>query len=568
MQRLLLLLLTCLCATPIWAASLSATLDRADIAEGESLTLTVEAVDVEGDLDFSVLDADFEVLNVSRSRNVRIINGRSDSSLTFEVALLPKRTGELTIPVFSLGGVQSQALTLIVGEAAPQVAGVAAGREFFVEVSADNTTPYVQQQVILTVKVFQTREIVEGRLDDPPAEALVVQRLGKDVSYQSQLQGRPYSVIERRFAVFPQQSGAIRIDPIALTATVRRTDRWRGGSFFAPTENIRVASNALQLDVKPRPVGVDGKWWLPAEALNLTENWSGDAAEAKVGEPLTRTLNLSALGVQENQLPVLKPPTVDGLKIYPDQPELQTVTDGEGLQSYRTDKWAIIPQRAGQVTLPEVRVSWFDTESGQAREATLPAQTLTVLPGTVPNDVSTAGLPEATEAAPETPIEPKAPQSELSQAPLAEAGDNGAWRWIALLALSGWVATALLWWRSTLGRTPPQAQSSTSTVEQQIDLRALRAAAAAGDAPAFRRALANWAQQRQENSAEAGLKSLAKSLNSDSLGVELKALDAAVYGHAGTIDLQALLRLLEEVLARKSQPGNANEPAEAGLPQL
>ena len=568
MQRLLLLLLIWLCAAPLWAASLSAALDRADIAEGESLTLTVEAVDIDGDLDFSVLDADFEVLNVSRSRNVRIINGRSDSSLTFEVALLPKRTGELTIPAFSLGGVQSQALTLSVGEAVAQAPGVAGGREFFVEVSADNTTPYVQQQVILTVKVFQTREIVEGRLDDPPAEALVVQRLGKDVSYQTQLQGRPYTVIERRFAVFPQQSGALRIDPIALTATVRRTDRWRGGSFFAPTEKIRVASNALEFDVKPRPAGVDAKWWLPAEALGLSENWSGGPAQAQVGEPLTRTLNLSAVGVQENQLPVLTPPVVDGLKIYPDQAELQTVPDGDGLQSYRTDKWAIIPQRSGQLTLPEVRVSWFDTESGQAREATLPAQTLTVRPGAVQSDLPAAVVPEASQVSPQSPVEEEALQAEPSMTPLGEAGNTGAWRWIALLALSGWVATALLWWRSTLGRSRTQVQSSTSAANEQVDLRALRAAAAAGDAPAFRRALASWAQQRQGGSAEGGLQSLSKSLDSAGLGAELKALDATVYGHAGTVDLVALLRLLEDALAKNSAPGKAVGSTAAELPQL
>lgn len=564
---MILCLLLCLLATSARAATLTATLDRTDIAEGESVTLTVEAVDADGDIDFSVLDADFDVLNVSRSRNVRIMNGRSDSSLTFEVALLPKRTGEISIPAFSLDGARSQPITLQVGEAPAQTPGVAAGREFFVETSVDKTTPYVQEQVIVSVKIYQAREIVEGRLDDPASDQLVVQRLGNDVSYQSELQGQRYTVIERRFAVFAQESGVVRLPPIALTATVRRTDRWRGGSFFAPTENIRVASNALQLDVKPRPAGHDAGWWLPADAFGLTENWSTDPTAARVGEPLTRTISLSAVGVQENQLPVLRPPEVEGVKIYPDQPELQTVADSEGLQSYRTDKWAIIPQRAGEVTLPEVRVNWFDTARKESREAVLPATTITVAasPGAVPEVPNPVEQPVATtEPAPTSDVGVEAPLL-----PTAASRDPGLWPWATLLALLGWVATGGLWWRSRRrpGAAMPERALSTRA-KRRADLSALRSAVAGGDARAFRRALLTWSAQHWPTSSPAGLQALAQRLRSAELEASFKALDAAVYGSGQTVDLHAVLRSVEQALAAEKEMGSSPGTLSAALPQL
>ncbi|MDO6461137.1 BatD family protein [Granulosicoccaceae sp. 1_MG-2023] len=560
MIRLFVLFCALMCSTVASAASLTARLDRTDIKEGESLSLTVEARDLDGDIDFSVLEQDFDVLNVSRSRNVRIVNGRGDRSLTFNVALLPKRSGDLPIPSFSLGGEQTQALTVHVGEAPLQPPATAAGQAFFVEISADTSEPYVQQQVILSVKIYQSRDIVEGRISDPQHDGLVVQRLGDDVTYRTELQGQPYAVIERRFAVFPQESGSLRIAPVSLTATVRRKDRWSGGSFFAPTETIRVASNALELDVKARPAGTDSHWWLPAAAFGLSENWRGDTAAARVGEPLTRTISLSAFGVQETQLPVLQPPQIDGVKIYPDQPEVETLAEADGLQSYRTEKWAIIPQRAGEISLPPVRISWFDTGKGQLQEAVLPARTITVLPAAN----TAADTPPLTPQAEDKPA-PRPETTPPPAAPAAPAPTAGIWPWLSAFSTLGWLATVLAWWARERRREAQPRPALQKRPDAKSALQVVQRCAQQNDPHAFRQAVLDWARARWPDAAPAALQDIARRLASEALAAAFASLDSALYGQGKTVDLTAIAALLE-----KAQAGRSAAPSSAAdaLPPL
>ena len=96
-------------ATLIWAeGTVNVTVDRRRINEGDSITLTVTAKNVQNDPDVSLPKMqDFKVVsgpNRSSSTNVQFINGKmtKNSTITLTWTLIPIKTGQVTIPAIKI----------------------------------------------------------------------------------------------------------------------------------------------------------------------------------------------------------------------------------------------------------------------------------------------------------------------------------------------------------------------------------------------------------------------------------------------------------------------------------
>jgi hypothetical protein len=523
--------------TPLlYAASLTSELDRVDTEEGQSVTLTITAKEVDGNLSFEALKSDFEIVDTRRSKNLQFINGKSDASVTWQLSLIPLHAGSITIASFTLGGVKSAAIVLNVSEATGNTQGPA-GKEFFLDMSVDNKTPYVQEQVVLTTKIYQARNIVEGSLSEPEAEAIVQQRLGQDKGYNVNLNGKKYHVIERRYAIFAQKSGELKIPPLKLLAKVEKQNSWNSSSFFTPTQTIRLQSNAIALQVKPKLASANAGWWLPAAALTLEESWSDDLTQVSVDEPITRTIELSAEGVSSNQLPSINPPVLKNAKIYSDQALLTSDSNESTLFSRRVDKWAIIPRKEGPLRLPELKVQWFDTQSQRLKSAVLAARVINVLPSKInslKSDVSTSGQTVPSKKAMPVGVDAKDPQSHVAQANDLQASrsyTSDKWFWIGLVAVFGWVLTALAWWWSKKLERGLQVSEKLKPAKIHFvaSLKAVDVAIEAKKPEELAHALLAWAAMQWPEKTPTNLNQLAQKLNSSELHLCFKQLDESLY---------------------------------------
>ena len=77
--------------------------------------------------------------------------------------------------------------------------------------------------------------------------------------------------------------------------------------------------------ILPRPVSWNGKWWLPAQKVKLKEIYKSDLNNAKIGESITRTIEVKAYGVRSEQLPDIVIPSTDDFKVYAETPQKETV---------------------------------------------------------------------------------------------------------------------------------------------------------------------------------------------------------------------------------------------------
>ena len=429
--------------------SVSASLSTTRIAFEDSVTLEVVARGVDGDIDTSELEQVFDITARSESQQVRIVNGVNDSLRRWQLQLIPRSVGELTVPSVRVGGVASNPLSLTVGEAPS-----GADRVLFVELEIDEPTPWVQQQIYMTLSVFYRINIEQYQIDHPQADGISMLPIEGEVTRDVERDGVAYRVLEKRFAAFPQQSGVINLSPFTLTALVP-ADPSRVRGFLSPTRRITRRTDPIELDVQPRPDDVTANWWLPSSALELTEEWIDDPANAQVGKPLSRQLRISASGVLSTQLPDVDAPDVDGISVYADEPDDQTIAEADSLVSERVINWAIIPQRAGALVLPPVEIEWFDTVSGTAQVARLPEQTIDVaaVAGSIAQ-TPTGGTSSAADSPGQAALIDSAPSESEQEAPpidalaldVAKAGFP--WKLLASVALVGWVVTAgMLVWR-------------------------------------------------------------------------------------------------------------------------
>jgi hypothetical protein len=142
---------------------------------------------------------------------------------------------------------------------------------------------------------------------------------------------------------------------------------------------LSASGDALTLNVRPRPQGAADPW-LPASALSLQLVGEAPPQQVRVGEPLSLGLQLSAQGLLPAQLPELELPAIDGAAVYPDQASSRDRSSAEGLASERFRRFAIVPQRAGELQLPALRVPWWDVQSDRLRWAELEPHSVEVLP--------------------------------------------------------------------------------------------------------------------------------------------------------------------------------------------
>ena len=476
------------------APSARAWLDRDTMHLGETVTLNVEAQgNTGGQPDFSALSQDFNLLGTQSSQQVSIVNGASTAKTVWAVGLEPKRAGRIAIPALALGSAKTAPITLTVLEQAAGAQGKP-GDDVFLEVTAEPLTPYVQQQVRYTVKLYYSFGLTDGNLSEPQADGVVVQRLGQDKSYMATLGDRRYHVMERHYALTPERSGALELP--ALIFRGNALDSADPTGFFSRPRTIGARSDTIHLDVKPKPAAwIGGDPWLPAASMLLKDD-SEIPDEMHVGDPVTRTVRLQAQGLGFEQLPELTLAAPDGAEIYPDKPDTRTRDDGTWLYGERVRKFAFVPSRPGTLTIPGVSVRWWDTAHDRAETVELPARTIKVLPA--------VGKPATGSAAAGT-----ASQAENSAVDAASAtpATNGAtpasltslriWQMLALLAFGLWLVTLALWWRSrratSATSTQPAPQDAGSSAHRAVFLRA----ASLGEIAGAERALIAWARSER-----------------------------------------------------------------------
>ncbi|RMJ05890.1 hypothetical protein DOQ08_00566 [Marinobacter litoralis] len=552
---------------PLSANELTAEPDRTQLYEGEVLTLTVKgSMDIELNLsnlfnfDLSQLpspnieqvEPDFEILARNQRYSVQTVNGDMVGEITWTYQLAPTRTGTLTIPALKFKDASSKPVTVEVVSGTPPDQPVA-NRDSFVELSADKAEVYVQEQLVLTVQLYFSGNLIRGELSDPQHPDAIIESLGKQREFTTQRDGKRYRVVERRYAIFPQTPGELELPAIRFEGQVREAN---GALRF-----LRDSQQLYPVQVKPVPADYPaGQPWLPADNLALEEDGLPDNEVLTAGSNLTRNIVMQASGLPSEALPPLSVKYPGALRHYPEQPRRNTESTPDGIESTLQLEAALVPVHSGEIVIPEVRVPWWNTRTEQLEEAVLPARSYRIEGGTA------TATPTVSEPSGPEPTTDQPPEGTLD----TDADKRSPWLWTTLLLGSLWLITVALWWLSRR-KQPATKLNDTPTVGGTEKDRFLRLTTAIQNgAPETSVLLVRWARERFPEQNFNDTSDVVRYSNNRNLDEALRDFQASLYA-AKTPDSAGSDKTVRDNLAKavtQLRQGETRKEDQNGLAPL
>lgn len=420
------MLLCCLLAGSTWAQSLQVKAP-ASVPEGSTFQVSFVTGDKAGDFrgpsfkGFSVLGGPSTAYNSSTTIN----NGKVTSNVEYSYVYYLRADAEGTRQIGSascvINGkrVYSEPFTIKVTKGSsgggthtdsryddskderPQATGITP-QTLYARASVNKTQPYKGEQVIVTYKIYTQVSLQNFQLDKLPGnKGFWTEDLseGKQIrSYDETIGGKRFRVAEiRRGAMFAQESGTLKIEPLTLDvlALVPRQRRRTGtildffdDPFFNTAQAVEkeLKTNTLTLNVKP----------LPAAPANYTggvgsfsAEHSVDHSHVRANEALTYRITVKGSG----NLMLLENPHIEFSKVFdtydPKIIDNFSRTDA-GISGSRTFEFVIVPQSDGKFEIPALDFVFFNPASGKYETVHRPAIPVTVSKGSA-TGLATAG---------------------------------------------------------------------------------------------------------------------------------------------------------------------------------
>lgn len=545
----------------VFAGNLTASVDRDTLGLEETFTLVLRYDEqINATPDYELLQKDFDILNTQSGTQMSIINGNMEASTEWKIALAPKRIGKLLIPSFKIDGAVSDAIEITVeGKTRKPKDGE---NDVSVEIETNADTLYVQQQLIVTLRLYTTVGL--SGVDLQPLQvkdALVVQLDEKQ--YQTKINNRPGAVVETRYAIFPQQSGELIIPSVLYQVSVNTGSRDIWDRFYGNSHNnvLRLRTEEQKINVLPAHASANGAPWMPAQKVELQEHWSASTDSLKVGEPITRTITIKAEGLTAGQITPLEVSNIDGITFYKDQAQSDDQKSADGVIGSRIETIAIVPTKEGVFTLPETKVRWWNNHAQMMETAYLGAVTLKVGSGAMGQQqlnatnspvVADPGLQDHTSASINTDATIAQPAAQaIIKAPL--------WLYVTnLVSLAAALYFALRFWQYKRRQEVSLRNQQRSLHSQQETegnaWNQVKRQLAEKSLTGLRKAIIDWARIYWKAASITSLNAISQHAQSAELTNELRKLDEAIFSNQNSApDLEKLLQLLANLRRSRQQ---------------
>ncbi|MDB2504186.1 BatD family protein [Gammaproteobacteria bacterium] len=564
-------------ATQAFAQQIELSVDRNELARGETLTLTIRVYDQRQgmQLDLTPLTQDFDVLGTRTSSQIRSINGVTESWTDYVITLFPEKEGELTIPALSILNQTTDPISINVVNAGPR--SNQGGDDLYLEIEVNKDSVYVQEQLLFTVRLFYTINGIRNPVfTELEMEDTVTQLIGSPNQYERLIDGERFGVYEKRYVIFPQRSGPLQIPDILFRGEV--TD---GSSNFVfrnmNTRRVTAFIEGITIEVKERPASLPrGEGWLPVTGLALEETWSGDLGALKVGDSVVRTLTLRAEGLDGAVLPPFSPENVKGLNLYPDPADIsRTFVDGS-IVGTRIETTTYVALEAGVIEVPSLDIAWWDVNSDSARTTSLPATRFEVatVEGVLPSEQAIASTQEIQALLEPEPLVDQAMIDAQAEAEFI-AIDGGLVRWTQWLLIAFVLLLIAIMGKRRFGAASQQLfadwrAAQSPAANEKAAFAALNAACASSSNKAIRDALITWANHYCAAEIRS-MEDLVRMSPSQELTEQAKSLQSTLFNPlSGTLFDSAQLRALTKKLRQAKRAASRRREREVKyqLPSL
>ena len=308
------------------------------------------------------------------------VNGKASFSKTFSYFLQPKATGMLKIgqAEIDIDGTTYKTLPVEINVTGavdlpkdPNDPVVSAAENVHLVAEVSKSDPYLNEAFTVAYKLYVSRETsVTGwnEVDAPKFSDFWSQSVDEKQFkiYDGSYNGKPYRyVILRRTLLYPQKTGELTIEPLALNINVEAPTNRRDifGMRITRPAQITVTAPTRKVNVKPLPE--DGK---PESFTGAVGTFDFDvtASKTKLDAQEALGLTLSAKGNGNLKLFNLpKPKLPSSLEVYEPENEQDIRVSINGMSGKNAQRYTIVPQQKGNYPIPPIKFSYFDPVTEQ-----------------------------------------------------------------------------------------------------------------------------------------------------------------------------------------------------------
>jgi hypothetical protein len=318
---------------------------------------------------------------VSRS----ILNGKSSYSKTYTYFLQPESRGNLTLgqaeieiddKIYKTSPIDIEVTAAVDESEAGSNTDIVASENLHLVAEVSNANPYLNEAITVVYKLYVSpsisvsnwREIDNPKFSDFWSQNIDIRQLRAE---NGEYKGQPYRfVVLRKTVLYPQKTGELDIEPLALSVSVDVPSERRDifGSRIYRTVQKTVAAGSRTINVKPLPQ--EGK---PADFTGAVGNFDFTVSTTKetldASESLRATVEIEGSGnLKLFDLPDLSVPA--SLEIYEPERSENVNTNLNGMQGSISENYTIVPTRKGKYPIPALSFSYFDLDSETYRTLT------------------------------------------------------------------------------------------------------------------------------------------------------------------------------------------------------
>ncbi len=449
---MLVLILLAGCTLEIRAATVTATLDPAEISMGDSTQLTVTVTGAQDQPTMPNVDG-LDITPVGQSTQIEIVNGSMTANASNTYAITPQHDGTFVIPAIRAGNTASQPVTLHVFKGAvsspapaptsPPASGgpvvmpppaaappasdqneqASQGRFGSIQITLPKREFYVGELVPIDIKAYIPADMQASISDLPQftSDGFTLNSLSTKPQQTTQiLNGRPYMVVRWHSALTGIKAGDYPISlqmPLTVVVPQRMPQSDNNDDFFnsffrnamagmGTKKDVTIQSASETLKVLPlpqtdRPAGFSG-------AVGQFEiEASASPTNVNVGDPITLTLKVTGTGnfdrVSSDMLA-----SNSQWKTYSPKSHFDA-GDSVGYQGTKEFDQPIIANDGSVSSIPSISFSFFDPESGRYVTRTTAPVAVTVTGNAITPNSTTTANPSVAAANPPPQNQPQPP---------------------------------------------------------------------------------------------------------------------------------------------------------------
>jgi len=362
----------------------------------------------------------------SEDRQGRITNGVTQVNYYYYYAVVGNDAGSFTIPsvTIKVRGVAhtTEPVELAIYQPSDDDLSLNASKPYFLKLNLLETEVYEHQMVPVEISVYARgrgtlREVSQPKLGN--SEFVIKPFPRAQTTETLDIDGFEYTRAQIASSAFALRPGDHKLGPVEIDSRIEQStsSRSRGlRAFFSTTESVSMASNSVDVRVKPLPD--EGK---PADFADTVGRFeisvNASPTDVKVGDPISVDIVVNGVGNFDNvPVPTFQPDNATLWRTYEARRNQDPTQTSDGVTSGRvTFTQIVIPQ--GQVTeMPGFTMSYFNPETGSyetLRSSTIPLNVAMDTPAPALSSASALNNPNGSSTSYSTRGKPSATLTDI-----------------------------------------------------------------------------------------------------------------------------------------------------------